>query len=552
MMKTNIYNKIWAKVYEVLPICLLALLPLLTGCSDYLETNSKSQLSTETSYSSPENIDQDLTGIYGCLKPFATYYFAMSEFRSDNMFITTESKTNEYSDCAQFNNTGLLNDNIVKNCWSDHYKLIAAANVLLDRINGAGLTETQLKQYSAEARFLRALAYFDLVRFFGRVPLSLHEITPSEAFQIPQSEAIDIYEQAIVPDLEYAVENLQDKAIDYLGKERQERATANAAKALLGKVYVQMAGYPLYQDTEAKAIALFEDVLKDVDNYWATDMAAWNTMWLHENDNKFYIFEIQYVAEKDQGNPATPLSRNSSTYADDYCNANLTVGPHVYVERDLQDHFLESTTYENENGEIEEDFIDKRLYGTVNTGQTYDEETGQYIGGAVDQNNFCVKFFEHKMKRAWLKVTDMDASIVDRTYWPQNWPVLRIEDVMLLYAELVGGTSDGYKYLNMIRSRAGLSELRQLSESAFQKAVMLERRYELLGEGHRWFDEVRQNTFVEDIRTMMYNYRDKRDASHSANYTIYANRVTQNSALYPIPQSQLRIREGLYTQNPGY
>lgn len=552
MMKTNIYNKIWAKVYEVLPICLLALLPLLTGCSDYLETNSKSQLSTETSYSSPENIDQDLTGIYGCLKPFATYYFAMSEFRSDNMFITTESKTNEYSDCAQFNNTGLLNDNIVKNCWSDHYKLIAAANVLLDRINGAGLTETQLKQYSAEARFLRALAYFDLVRFFGRVPLSLHEITPSEAFQIPQSEAIDIYEQAIVPDLEYAVENLQDKAIDYLGKERQERATANAAKALLGKVYVQMAGYPLYQDTEAKAIALFEDVLKDVDNYWATDMAAWNTMWLHENDNKFYIFEIQYVAEKDQGNPATPLSRNSSTYADDYCNANLTVGPHVYVERDLQDHFLESTTTETEDGETEVDYIDKRLYGTVNTGQTYDEETGQYIGGAVDQNNFCVKFFEHKMKRAWLKVTDMDASIVDRTYWPQNWPVLRIEDVMLLYAELVGNTADGYKYLNLIRERAGLSSLHGLSTIAFQTAVRDERRYELLGEGHRWFDQVRQNTFVDDIKTMMINYRDKRDASHSSNYTIYANRVTQNSALYPIPQSQMRVREGLYTQNPGY
>lgn len=552
MMNTHIYNKIWARVCGLLPVCMFAFLPLLTACDDYLETNSKSQLSTETSYSSPENIDQDLTGVYGCLKPFATYYFAMSEFRSDNIFITTESKTNEYSDCAQFNNTGLLNDNIVKNCWADHYKLIAAANVLLDRINGAGLTEAQLKQYSAETRFLRALAYFDLVRFFGRVPLSLHEITPSEAFQIPQSEAIDIYEKAIVPDLEYAVENLQDKAVDYLGKEHQERATVNAAKALLGKVYVQMAGYPLYQDTEAKAIALFEDVLKDVDKYWAKDMAVWNTMWLHENDNKYYIFEIQYVAEKDQGNPATPLSRNSGSYADDYCNAGLTVGPHVYVERDLQDHFLESTTYENEDGEIEEDFIDKRLYGTINTGQAYDEETGQYTGGAQDQNNFCVKFFEHKMKRAWLKVPDMDASIVDRTYWPQNWPVLRVEDVMLLYAELVGGTTEGYKYLNMIRSRAGLSELRQLSESAFQKAVMLERRYELLGEGHRWFDEVRQNTFVDDIRTMMYNYRDKRDASHSSNYTIYANRVTQNSALYPIPQSQLRIREGLYTQNPGY
>ena len=146
----------------------------------------------------------------------------------------------------------------------------------------------------------------------------------------------------------------------------------------------------------------------------------------------------------------------------------------------------------------------------------------------------------------------MDAEITDRTFWPQNWPVLRIEDVMLLYAECVGNTTDGYRYLNMIRQRAGLSDLKELSADAFQKAVAFERRCELLGEGHRWFDQVRQNTFVEEIRTTFTNYRDKRDASHSSNYTIYANRVTQNSALYPIPMSQIRIREGLYQQNPGY
>jgi hypothetical protein len=123
---------------------------------------------------------------------------------------------------------------------------------------------------------------------------------------------------------------------------------------------------------------------------------------------------------------------------------------------------------------------------------------------------------------------------------------------MLLYAECVGNTSEGYKYLNLIRTRAGLTELKELSESAFQNAVKQERRYELLGEGHRWFDEVRQNTYVNDIRTMMTNYRDKRDASHSSTYTVFANRVSQNSLYYPIPITQIRISEGLYEQNPGY
>ena len=547
-MKTNIYNKVRAILLLLAPCSLL----LFASCEDYLNTVSKSALTTDNAYAKAAGVDQDLTGVYGCLKPFAKYYFVMSEFRSDNLFNITEARTREESDCAQFNTTGLLNDAIVSSCWADHYTLIAAANVLLDHIGEAGMSESVKRQYMAEARFLRGLAYFDMVRFFGRVPVSLHEISPDEAFALGQSEAVDVYNQAIVPDLQYAVENLLETATDYLGNPRSERVTKTAAQALLGKVYLQMAGYPLYQDTKDKAQSLFAEVLKNMNKYWKNSMSDWNLMWVHENDNKNFIFEIQYIAEKNQGNPATPYSRSGNTYADDYCNANLTTGSHVYVERDLQDHFLITSDIDNGDGTTTTEYIDKRLYGTINTGQTYNEETGQYEGGATDQNNFCTKFFEHKIKRKSLGLSDMDAEITDRTFWPQNWPVLRIEDVMLLYAECVGNTTEGYQYLNMIRQRAGLSELKELSADAFQKAVAFERRCELLGEGHRWFDQVRQNTFVEEIRTTFTNYRDKRDASHSSNYTIYANRVTQNSALYPIPMSQIRIREGLYQQNPGY
>lgn len=551
-MKTDIFNKVWAKAKGLLPYYLFTLLPLLASCEDYLQTESKSALSTDNAYSTPAGIDQNLTGVYGCLKPFARYYFVMSEFRSDNLFNTTESKTRDESDCAQFNNTGLLNDGIVSSCWADHYTLIAAANVLLDHIDEGGLSAAVKTQYIAETRFLRALSYFDLVRFYGRVPVSLHELSPNEAFNISQSEPLEVYHQVIVPDLQYAAENLQETATDYLGKVHSERVTKAAAQALLGKVYMQMAGYPHYQDTQAQAKTLFAEVLKDFTKYWAADMTTWDRMWIHENDNKYFLFEIQYVAEKNQGNTATPYSRTSNTYADDYCNAYLTVGSHIYVERDLQDHFLINTETDNGDGTFTVEYTDKRLYGTINTGQTYNEETGEYEGGATDQNNFCTKFFEHKIKRKSLGYSDMDAEITDRTCWPQNWPILRIEDVMLLFAECEGNTEDGYKYLNMIRQRAGLSPVKELDAEAFQEAVTFERRCELLGEGHRWFDEVRKNSFVEDMRTMFTNYRDKRDGSHSSNYTIYANRVTQSSALYPIPMSQMRIRAGLYQQNPGY
>lgn len=535
-------------------ICHLSFSLALTSCDDYMTTPSKSALTTETSYNTPAQIDDALTGVYGALRPFAEYYFAMSEFRSDNMFIPQQTNVNQYADCAQFNTTELVEDNIVNQCWGDHYKLISAANVLLGRMGGVGLSEAVMKQYEAEARFLRALSYFDLVRFYGRVPVTLKEISPSEAFEIPQSEAIDVYNNVIVPDLLFAVSNLQETATDYKGETRGERVSRIAAKALLGKVYMQMAGYPLYQDTKGEAQELFADVLTDYGKYFAPTATEWDKMFTSDYDNKYFLFEIQYTCDKEQGNTATPLTFPSSNYGDIYAGARKMGGPHVYVERDLQDHFLMTIAIDGEDGNVEEEFVDKRINATLNAGEMYDEETGEMSAGAaaMDKNTFCPKFFENKIRRSQLGLSDIDGQIVDRTYWPQNWPVLRIEDVMLLYAECVGNTAEGYKYLNMIRQRAGLTELKELTAEAFQKAVTFERRCELIGEGHRWFDEVRQNTFVNDIQTMMYNYRDKRDNTHNSIYTIYATRVTQNSALYPIPYEQLHVREGLYQQNPGY
>ena len=541
--------------YKLLTICCSMLAVMLCSCQDFLTESSKSSLTTDNFYQKPADMDQALTGVYGTLKPLPTYYFIMSESRSDNMFQILVSKQNEYADCAHFNTTGLLNDNIVNNCWSDLFSVVAAANAYLDNIDNVTFQSDEIKeQYEGEGRFLRALAYFDLVRFFGRVPVTTHVLSTSESFSLSQSEAIDIYNEVIVPDLQRAVETLHDTPIDYNGSARSTgtgHVTLAAAKGLLGKVYMQMAGYPLYQDTKSKAQQLFKEVLDYAsanNKYWVSSMSDWNKMWIHENDNKYFMFEIQYVAEANQGNPATPLCRPSTTSKDEYCNAYLTAGQHVYVERDLQEHFFANST--TEQGEDTTIVYDERFKGTINSYGSYDEETGTYSSSSG--NNIMVKFFEHKMKRADLGYSDMDAEIVDRRYWPQNWPILRIEDIALLYAECVGNTTEGYYYLNKIRNRAGLTSLQNVTPDEFQEAVKQERRYELLGEGHRWFDEVRQNTFVNDCKTKFINYRDNRDSAHSDNYTIYANRVTQNMALYPIPLAQIQVREGLYEQNPGY
>lgn len=534
---------------------------ILSSCSDYLDTKSGNNIELGDYYTSEANMDKALVGVYGCLKPFSKYYFIMSELRSDNMFETSESKKNEYADCAQFNSTGLLNDNIVYNCWSDHYKLIVAANTLIDNLGNTTYKNANTRtQYEAEARFLRALAYFDLVRFYGRVPVTLHATSIEETFSIRQSEPVEVYKNAIIPDLIFAADNLKEKALDYLNKEHSERATQMAAKALLGKALVQMAGHPIYASeleiggasykVEQMAKEYLREVLDYADetqHYWASTIDEWNLMWLHEKDNKYFIFEIQYACASGQGNPVAPLSKTSNSSADSYCNASLTNGSHFYVERQLLEHFIEPEGDTDENGLAV--YKDKRLRGTVDLNMAYDEETGTYSEGTANANHWMIRFFEHKMKRAQLGYSDMDPDIVNYTYWPQNFPVLRIEDVALLYAE-IAGKKEGTKYLNRIRNRAGLTSYYDLSDDAFQEAVKDERRYELIGDGNRWFDEVRHNTFVNDIQGIMQYYYDNYD--QSSIYITYKNRVTQNGQYYPIPLSQMRVREGLYQQNPGY
>ncbi len=536
------------KIYKYLTMVCLAF--ALTGCSDYLDTPSKSALSADDMYSTAANVDKVLTGVYGCLKPFSTYYFIMSENRSDNLFQTVENKNNSYADCAQFNATTLVSNSLIRNCWADHYKLIAAANTLITRQGeAADLSDEMKKQYEAEARFLRALSYFDMVRFYGNIPVSLTVLTADEAFQLPQSEPLEVYNNAIVPDLQYAIENLADHATDYNGKAHNERVTKLAAKALLGKVYMQMAGYPLRQKTKGLAQNLFKEVIDawDFNNKWAKDIDEWNRMWIHENDNKYFIFEIQYIAEKDQGNPAAALARSSNSSDDEFCSAYLTAGSHIYMNRELQNELI--TGYDNTLKNLD-DIIDKRVYNSINIASWYDEEEAVFKTSNPTSDQFITRYFEHKMKRDSLGFGNMDASIIDRTYWPQNWPILRIEDIMLLYAECLGPVSEGYKYLNMTRTRAGLGSLSGLSADAFQKQVVQERRKELLGEGHRWFDQVRLNTYVQDSQQKFKYYYD--NVKQDDTYLIYISRVTQNSALYPIPLSQIRATGSLYKQNPGY
>jgi hypothetical protein len=134
------------------------------------------------------------------------------------------------------------------------------------------------------------------------------------------------------------------------------------------------------------------------------------------------------------------------------------------------------------------------------------------------------------------------ASILSSSDWGINFPLLRSEDVMLMYAEAVnetsGPTAEATGLVNRIRARAGLGTVDGLSQSDFRLAIERERRHELAWEGQYWGDLVRTGRCLDVMNPWL-----------QLNYNIT---MDKNEFIYPIPQSEIQIKPGLYYQNPGY
>ena len=139
-----------------------------------------------------------------------------------------------------------------------------------------------------------------------------------------------------------------------------------------------------------------------------------------------------------------------------------------------------------------------------------DEDGRPYTG-----EDFYVKLFEHNVKRKELGYSDISSQIVDRNYFPTNYPLIRLEDIMLMYAEITG-PAEGKEYVDRIRTRAGLPKLDEnITPANFADSVDIERRRELASEGIRWHDIVRQGRFKQLLQDMFKRYGDEGNETYN-------------------------------------
>lgn len=544
--------------------CAIILLLSIASCNDFLNIPPVDMLTSDGFYETPTQIDQGVVGMYTKLRDLSmNEYLYMSECRSDNSWvIPRDNAIRQFSEIGTFRATEELAEfNSVWNLW---YSVIYNANVLITEIPDCDFgTETKLKdQFLGEAYFMRGWAYFELVRLYGNIPLIDAPMTSSQVETIKQSPAIDIYNQIIIPDLQvaksklpYSVDMKDASGTSIAAKGRADRL---AATALLGRVYMTLSGFP-HNDSSAQNLA--ETELKEViaysenngDKYWAPDSTEWRKQWIPAKEyyNKYSLFAIQYRGGG-TGNkapfyfgPKIPKSYTTQT----------PFGNLIYVEKSLVYEFDKIYTSRGKN------LMDARGYNhSVLAGYDAEDDYPAYSqikdkltlkdGSQVDVLTTAMfyKFMPSLRKVSALNMTvNVESTMTGSNDWPVNHPVIRYDDILLMYAEILAAKNDvtgAMKIVNRIRERAGCDPETTSSSVEALEFVKRERRIEFMGEGVRWFDLVRWNDWKSAIADMFDRYNNPEGTDK--------NDLKNGRYLYPIPLNQLNAKPGLYKQNDDY
>ncbi|MFT3855918.1 MAG: RagB/SusD family nutrient uptake outer membrane protein [Ilumatobacteraceae bacterium] len=413
--------------------------------------------------------------------------------------------------------------------WQQHYAGIRKANIALTYIPTISFSDDSKKnRLLGEAKFLRALFYFNLVRLYGDVPLitTYNSAVLAANYYVARTSSDSVYAQ-IEQDLSDASTLLP---ASYTSPD-VGRATAGAAKALLAKVYLIEASLPVKKTAQyAKAVAKSEEVLSAADGgtgtYGYDLLTDYSKVFLPAYKNGIeHIFSAQMLANaNNQSNNETKraiytsIPGLSGTYA--HMVRYYTVGSDNYFSI----YKLYSAA-------------DKRRDVTFTRHYTSPTNSKNY---GLALNNPAVANDSTPFWNKW-----WDPNYAANSYQSScNVTILRYSEVLLIHAEaeneLNGPTDKAYASINRVRNRAGLANLTTgLTQDQFRDSVYLERRLELSYEYQRWFDLIRE-----------------KDASGngiliSSLQTVGKTNVAAKHYLYPIPQTEID-NNPLATQNPGW
>jgi hypothetical protein len=523
-------------------ILVLSLLSLGACKKSFLETEDVTTASEQNFYRTPEDAFKALVGAYDGLQQVWAGGIALpvaSEVFSDNAFGGTGNSDGfGYQMIDEFDKLRSPADqNLFGANWSAYYKAVYRCNMLLSKMDQIDWKEQDAlrKTYEAEARFIRAYLYFDMVRLWGNIPL----VTVPTDENLPQANPDEVY-KLIAEDLEFAAQNLS--ATKYTSQDPATYGRVNkwSAESLIGRVFLYYTGYYNKADlvgvvTKTEALNYLEDVINNggfglVDDFAKLWPAASVDDYAGE-DNKETIFSIKY------------------TFTSDY-DGN-TDGNHWLVMYGLR----EQTSYPYGNG-WGGATVNPKLWDAF--ASTDKRKVASIISIAGESIDFKTKNNQREYTGYYIKkytpMSDKDGNSTVTEKGGTNFMIgqyqdyvsIRYADVLLMAAEL--GSSNAQKYFDDVRKRAYGNNFTALAVT--QDNILKERRLEFAFEGIRYWDLLRQG--IDKAAAAIAESTNVQNGGVSTTKTILAAKIVETKGLQQIPYTQITLSNGVLKQNAGW
>jgi starch-binding outer membrane protein, SusD/RagB family len=477
---------------------------LIVGCDNFLSVDPQGELTQEAFPTTAADALQSTNGVYATLRSWNYHSggFPILDFMSDDAHKGSNPNDGAGTQGPYENFTFTPTQDGLDRWWAGLYQGIRRANVVIEKVPAIEMNVTLKTRYLGEARFLRGLYYFDLVRAFGGVPL----VTSTEPpLSLPKAAAAEIYAQVEL-DLQFAIDNLPEKSA--YGPEDLGRATKGAARALMAKVHLFRGNFP---EAETLALQVITSNLYDLEPVF-TDANGKNGEHGVES-----VFEIGAV-------------ESESVVGNQYANTQGVRGtpnrgwgfnrPSI----DLRNAFEPGDP--RRSGTIIElgDVIDGiTILGDASTPDVTTDADGTII--EIESYN----------RKVWIPGLSTD------TQFGHNRRLIRFSDVLLMAAEALNENNkpqDALIHLNRVRERARqgnndiLPDITTTNKEELRDIILDERRTELALEGHRFWDLVRTGKAPEILGP--------------------AGFITGKHELLPIPQNEIDLSQGTLQQNDNW
>lgn len=557
---------------------LVVLFTSFLGCSDLLEEVPVSDLSVENSFKTEADAKAAIIGVYNSLQLEGVYG------KSQTLFSTDEHNAGSKVPLSGLNLYTFTADNVevILPIWRDHYEGINRANLAISKIPGITMNVDERNTLVAEAKFIKALLYFNLIRYYGDVPYKESETTSLNDLNIPRTPVATIYEN-MIRDLEYGVVNLKVKAAGLAG-----HATQDAAKTLLASIYLTR-GSMARRDNTGNGIADFtlaarySKEVMDSNRYRLCPYFP-DAFIVQNKNNDEIVFDVQFKSPGLGVGNTIGLNMGIPSTASGVDNLSAG-GSQGAIRANVYHQF-----YYEAADSIRMKWTNARILINAATG-------GYSIVSAVSTNPpvSAAKFRRYPVRSPGFVLQTNDYDV--------NWPIFRYSEVALIYAEasneINGPNQLAINALNLLRSRArntnvggihrdilprsltlqrsvGLVDLTLTNslvstQAAFRNYIILERSRELSQEGKRWFDLVRWGILKSTLRGLNAKCIAKISETPPVEVPVITNTKWTNywngrvdewnlitgsiqdfHMLLPIPTNERMANPSIGPNNPGY